>query len=30
MEYLRKTIGSAELSGIFELPPTLRDKADNP
>ena len=26
MEYLRQTIGSAKLSGIFELPPTLRDK----
>jgi hypothetical protein len=26
MEYLRQTIGSAELSGIFEIPPTLRNK----
>ena len=26
MEYLRQTIGSAELSGIFNLPPTLRNK----
>ena len=26
MEYLRQTIGSAELSGIFNLPPSLRNK----
>ena len=26
MEYLRQIIGSAELSGIFDLPPTLRNK----
>jgi len=26
VEYLRQTIGSAELSGIFDLPPTLRNK----
>ena len=26
MDYIRKTIGSAELIGIFELPPTLRNK----
>jgi len=26
MEYLRKTIGSSELNGIFELPPMLRDR----
>ena len=26
MEYLRQTIGSTELSGIFDLPPALRDK----
>jgi len=26
MEYLRKTIGSAELYGIFEIPPALRNK----
>lgn len=26
MEYLRQTIGSAKLSGIFDLPPALRDK----
>ena len=26
MEYLRQTIGSFKLSGIFDLPPALRDK----
>ncbi|MCL2636993.1 MAG: hypothetical protein FWD48_01355 [Oscillospiraceae bacterium] len=26
MEYISKTIGSAELSGIFEIPPMLRDR----
>jgi len=26
MEYLRQTIGSAELSGIFNLPQALRNK----
>ena len=26
MEYLRQTIGSAELSEIFNLPPSLRNK----
>ena len=26
MEYLRQTISSAKLIGIFELPPALRDK----
>jgi len=26
MEYLRQTIGSDKLSGIFDLPPALRDK----
>ena len=26
MEYLRQTIGSAELSGIFEIPPALRNR----
>ena len=26
MEYIRKTIGSAELSGIFEIPPSLRNR----
>jgi hypothetical protein len=26
MEYLRQTISSNELSGIFELPPTLRNR----
>ena len=26
MEYLRQTINSGELSGIFNLPQTLRDK----
>ena len=26
MEYLRQTIASAELSGIFEIPPTLRNR----
>jgi hypothetical protein len=26
MEYLRQTMSSTELSGIFSLPPTLRDK----
>ena len=26
MEYLRQTIGSAELSGILNLPQTLRNK----
>ena len=26
MEYLRQTVGSAELSGIFEIPPALRNK----
>jgi hypothetical protein len=26
MEYLRQTIGSAELDGIFDLPPQLRNR----
>ena len=26
MEYLRQTISSAELSGIFNIPPAWRDK----
>jgi len=26
MEYLRQTIGSSELYGIFEIPPALRNK----
>jgi len=26
MEYLRQTIGSAELNGVFNLPPSLRNK----
>ena len=26
MEYIRQTIGSNKLSGIFEIPPTLRNK----
>ena len=26
MEYIRQTIGSSKLSGIFNLPPALRDK----
>ncbi|MCL2513356.1 MAG: hypothetical protein FWF08_05600 [Oscillospiraceae bacterium] len=26
MEYIRQTIGSSALSGIFEIPPSLRDK----
>ena len=26
MEFLRQTIGSSMLSGIFDLPPELRDK----
>jgi len=26
MEYISKTIGSTELSGIFEIPPLLRNK----
>jgi len=26
MEYIRQTIASDKLSGIFELPPTLRNK----
>ena len=26
MEYLRQTIGSAELSGILNLPPSLRNR----
>jgi hypothetical protein len=26
MEFLRQTIGSAELSGIFEIPPALRNR----
>jgi len=26
MEYLRQTIGSAQLSNIFALPPTLRNR----
>ena len=26
VDYLRQTIGSAELSGLFNLPPTLRNK----
>ena len=26
MEYISKTIGSTELSGIFEIPPSLRDR----
>ena len=26
MEYISKTIGSSALDGIFELPPTLRNK----
>ena len=26
MEYVRQTIGSAALNGIFDLPPTLRNK----
>jgi len=26
MEYISKTMGSAELNGIFEIPPTLRDR----
>jgi len=25
MEFVRQAIGSAQLSGIFDLPPTLRD-----
>jgi len=26
MEYISQTIGSAELSGIFEIPPMLRNR----
>jgi len=26
MEYISKTISSSELSGIFEIPPTLRNR----
>ena len=26
MEYISKTMSSAELSGIFEIPPTLRNR----
>ena len=26
MEYIRQTIGSDRLSGIFDIPPTLRNK----
>ena len=26
MEYISKTISSTELSGIFEIPPTLRNR----
>jgi hypothetical protein len=26
MEYMRQTIGSAELNGIFEIPPSLRNR----
>jgi len=26
MEYFRQTIGSSELSGIFEIPPALRNR----
>ena len=26
MEYIRQTIGSDKLIGIFDIPPTLRDK----
>ena len=26
MEYMRQTIGSAELNGIFDLPPMLRNR----
>ena len=26
MEYIRQTIGSNKLSGIFEIPPTLRNR----
>ena len=26
MDYLRQTIGSTELSGIFQLPPLLRNR----
>ena len=26
MEYVRQTIGSSALNGIFDLPPTLRNK----